>query len=390
LPSVTAGEWLSAEGQWVRDKEHGLQFKATTMKTVPPTTSEGIERYLGSSLVKGIGPILAKKLVGRFGAEVLTVIENRAAELQTVDGIGPKRRERIAHAWQEARQVREIMLFLHSHGVSTSRAVRIFKTYGEQAIENVRSNPYMLAKDVYGIGFATEATSVSALRLQVPGHHRQIGRLEVSCGGERLHSVAEGVGHVVMLANWKVPHFPHEVCPPGCIPWQGHQTRGSDRRDAFRPDDLCLHRLCGYERNLWLSLSLATAAEPSEWPVRCFTNIISFTRPRTPARRHRFPKCHWTVAALRFNHFAISSLLNPSISNCKTCSWRGVILLNIAEVLSGCLGLARGMSGIVRLLHRARLSRDDVRSQDRSSSDAGAATDLLRFQAPIVSAGMRG
>jgi exodeoxyribonuclease V alpha subunit len=155
LPSVTAGEWLSAEGWLVRDKEHGLQFKATSMKTVPPTTAEGIERYLGSGLVKGIGPILAKKLVGRFGAEVLAVIENRAAELQSVDGIGPKRRERIAHAWQEARQIREIMLFLHSHGVSTSRAVRIFKTYGEQAIEKVRSNPYMLAKDIYGIGFAT-------------------------------------------------------------------------------------------------------------------------------------------------------------------------------------------------------------------------------------------
>ena len=92
-------------------------------------------------MVKGIGPILAKKLVGRFGTEVLAVIENRAAELQTVDRIGPKRRERIAHAWQEAKQVREIMLFLHSHGVSTSRAVRILKTYGEQAIEKVRSNP---------------------------------------------------------------------------------------------------------------------------------------------------------------------------------------------------------------------------------------------------------
>jgi exodeoxyribonuclease V alpha subunit len=155
LPSVTAGEWLEAEGWWVRDKEHGLQFKARLMKTVPPTTVEGIERYLSSGLVKGIGPVLAKKLVGRFGAEVLGVIENRVAELQSVDGIGPKRRQRIEQAWQEAKQIREIMLFLHSHGVSTSRAVRIFKTYGEQAIEKVRSNPYMLAKDIYGIGFAT-------------------------------------------------------------------------------------------------------------------------------------------------------------------------------------------------------------------------------------------
>src|SRR5215471_13164138 len=155
LPSVTAGEWLVAEGWWVRDKEHGLQFKATTMKTVPPTTADGIERYLGSGLVKGIGPVLAKKLVERFGIDVLAVIEKRLAELETVDGIGPKRRERIGHAWQDAKQVREIMLFLHSHGVSTSRAVRIFKTYGEQAIQRVRENPYMLAKDIYGIGFAT-------------------------------------------------------------------------------------------------------------------------------------------------------------------------------------------------------------------------------------------
>jgi exodeoxyribonuclease V alpha subunit len=155
LPSVTAGEWLAAEGWWVRDKGHGLQFKATALKTVPPTTADGIERYLGSGLVKGIGPILAKKLVGHFGADVLAVIEKRPSELQSVDGIGPKRRERITRAWQEAKQVREIMLFLHSHGVSTSRAVRIFKTYGEQAIEKVRDNPYALAKDIQGIGFAT-------------------------------------------------------------------------------------------------------------------------------------------------------------------------------------------------------------------------------------------
>jgi exodeoxyribonuclease V alpha subunit len=155
LPSVSAGEWLTADGWWVRDKEHGLQFKAKILKTTPPTTNEGVERYLASGFVKGIGPVLAKKLVGRFGAEVLAVIGDNPAELETVDGIGPKRRERIAHAWHEGMQIREIMLFLHSHGVSTGRAVRIYKTYGEQAIEKVRENPYTLAKDIYGIGFAT-------------------------------------------------------------------------------------------------------------------------------------------------------------------------------------------------------------------------------------------
>ena len=185
LPSVTAGEWLVAEGWWVRDKEHGLQFKARNLKTVPPTTVEGIERYLGGGSVKGIGPILAKKLVKRFGAEVLGVIENRAVELELVDGIGPKRRERIAHAWQEAKQVREIMLFLHSHGVSTSRAVRIFKAYGEQAIEKVQNNPYMLAKDIYGIGFAT--ADQIAQRVGIPR--------------ESLNRARAGIDHVLLEAT---------------------------------------------------------------------------------------------------------------------------------------------------------------------------------------------
>jgi exodeoxyribonuclease V alpha subunit len=158
LPSANAGEWLTARGCWVRDKEHGLQFKAQVLKTVPPTTSEGVERYLAGGFVKGVGPVLAKKLVGHFGSDVLSVIEKSPADLELVNGIGPKRRERIAVAWQEGMQVREIMLFLHSHGVSTGRAVRIYKTYGNLAIQTVRENPYTLAKEIHGIGFATADT----------------------------------------------------------------------------------------------------------------------------------------------------------------------------------------------------------------------------------------
>ena len=155
LPSVSAGEWLAAKGWWVRDKQHGLQFKAQVLKAIPPTTSEGVERYLAGGFVKGVGPVLAKKLVGHFGAEVLGVIEKNPADLESVDGIGPKRRERIATAWQEGMHIREIMLFLHSHGVSTGRAVRIYKTYGNLAIQTVQENPYTLAKEIHGIGFAT-------------------------------------------------------------------------------------------------------------------------------------------------------------------------------------------------------------------------------------------
>src|ERR1035437_1302249 len=155
VPSVSAGEWLTAKGWWARDKEHGLQFKAQVLKATPPNTIEGVERYLGGGFVKGVGPVLAKKLVEHFGAGVLGVISDNPADLESVDGIGPKRRERIAAAWHEGMQIREIMLFLHSHGVSTGRAVRIFKTYGNLAIQTVRENPYTLAKEIHGIGFAT-------------------------------------------------------------------------------------------------------------------------------------------------------------------------------------------------------------------------------------------
>ena len=145
--AVCAGEWLTAEGTWVRDKEYGLQLKATVLRTVPPTTPEGIERYLGSGMVKGIGPVFAKRMVVRFGARILSVIEHSSGELETVDGIGPKRRRSIKQAWEDGKRVREIMLFLHGHGVSTSKAVRIHKKYGNQAIETVRSNPYFGAHE---------------------------------------------------------------------------------------------------------------------------------------------------------------------------------------------------------------------------------------------------
>src|ERR1700693_3347978 len=100
LPSVSSGEWITAEGTWFRDKEYGLQLKATTLRTVPPTTAEGIEKYLGSGMVKGIGPIFAKRLVERFGAEVLSTLEHNPADLQLVNGIGPKRRQRITRGWE--------------------------------------------------------------------------------------------------------------------------------------------------------------------------------------------------------------------------------------------------------------------------------------------------
>lgn len=155
LATVSPGEWINAQGRWIQDRQFGPQFKAELLTSTAPTTKEGIERYLGSGMVKGIGPVYAKKLVERFGETIFEVIDKESARLEQVDGIGPKRRKRIKEAWHEQKVIRAIMVFLHSHGVGTSRAVRIYKTYGEEAIETVRANPYTLARDIQGIGFKT-------------------------------------------------------------------------------------------------------------------------------------------------------------------------------------------------------------------------------------------
>src|SRR3954466_7730682 len=130
-------------------------LKAAFLKATAPTTLEGIEKYLGSGMIRGIGPVYAKKLVGAFGEAVFDLIEQEPDRLREVTGIGPKRAARIVAGWAEQKVIREIMLFLHSNGVGTSRAVRIYKTYGPQAVEVVSENPYRLARDIRGIGFRT-------------------------------------------------------------------------------------------------------------------------------------------------------------------------------------------------------------------------------------------
>src|SRR3954447_5108783 len=151
--AITAGEFVQASGTWVNDRVHGLQFKAAFLRSAPPTTLEGIEKYLGSGMVKGIGPVYAGRLVRAFGEGVFDVVEGEPDRLREVDGIGPKRMARIVRGWADQKVVREIMLFLHAHGVGTSRAVRIFKTYGADAVQIISENPYRLARDIRGIGF---------------------------------------------------------------------------------------------------------------------------------------------------------------------------------------------------------------------------------------------
>lgn len=152
---VGAGEYVECRGVWANDKQHGIQFKAENLQIVPPTTLEGIEKYLGSGMIKGIGPHFAKTLIKAFGENVFSVIEDEPERLTKLDGIGKKRKDVITKAWQEQKIVRNIMVFLQSHGVGTARAVRIYKTYGDNSIDIVRDNPYRLALDIIGIGFKT-------------------------------------------------------------------------------------------------------------------------------------------------------------------------------------------------------------------------------------------
>ncbi|MDR1193218.1 MAG: ATP-dependent RecD-like DNA helicase [Peptococcaceae bacterium] len=158
LATVCPGAVLSLTGEWKVDKKYGRQFAAVTWEETMPATALGIQRYLGSGLIKGVGPKFAERIVAKFGAETLEILETQPDRLLTVAGIGARRVATIKKAWQEQKEIKNIMLFLQEHQVSAAHAVRIFKTYGGDSVAVVRENPYRLADDVWGIGFRTADT----------------------------------------------------------------------------------------------------------------------------------------------------------------------------------------------------------------------------------------
>ena len=185
VPSVSAGEYIKCSGIWHNDRNHGKQFKADFLKSVPPDTLEGIEKYLGSGLIKGIGPHFAKKLVIVFREKVFEILEHQPDLLSTIEGIGKIRAKSIRTNWQDQKIIREIMVFLQSHGVGTTRATRIYKTYGDKAIEIVSKNPYQLAKDIRGIGFISADTIAGNLGI----------------AKDSLDRARAGVSHVLLEAT---------------------------------------------------------------------------------------------------------------------------------------------------------------------------------------------
>lgn len=187
-----AGEEIAARGEWIEDDQYGSQFRASEISTSEPDNLKGIERYLGSGLIDGIGPTYAKKLVNKFGPEVFNIIDDRSKRLEEVEGIGPKRRKEIKKSWEKQKSVRRIMVFLHQHGISTSRAVRIYKTYGDESIKKLKNNPYRLSHDLHGVGFKTADTIASKLGINFDDWSR------IEAGLQFALQTATGNGHCAL------------------------------------------------------------------------------------------------------------------------------------------------------------------------------------------------
>ena len=196
---ISAGEWITASGEWLNDRTHGQQFKTRFMRTSAPTSIDGIEKYLSSGMIRGIGPVYAKKMVQAFGEKVFDIIEAEPDRLRQVTGIGAVRAKRITDAWAEQKIVREIMVFLHSHGVGTARAVRIFKTYGADAVQVMTENPYRLARDIRGIGFKT--ADAIAMRLGI----ERTAMIRVRAGISYALTEAMDEGHCGLPTEELVP-----------------------------------------------------------------------------------------------------------------------------------------------------------------------------------------
>ncbi|MGD0016701.1 MAG: ATP-dependent RecD-like DNA helicase [Verrucomicrobiia bacterium] len=172
LAALNIGETVHAQGRWANHKQFGRQFVVEKFESVLPRSVVGIKKYLGSGLVKGIGETFADRIVDKFGAQTLEIIDGFSARLREVDGIGPERARRIKEAWTTQKSIRDIMIFLQGHGISSAHAAKIYKRYGEQAIPQVRENPYQIAKDIHGIGFRTADGIAAKLGIAKDSIHR--------------------------------------------------------------------------------------------------------------------------------------------------------------------------------------------------------------------------
>ena len=254
LPEVSPGEHLRLQGQWDNHPKHGLQFKAEVCEQTLPATIAGIQGYLGSGMIKGIGPRFAERIVSRFKEETFNVIETTPERLLEVSGIGEERTKKIVAAWEEQKQVKEIMVFLHGHGVSTNLAVKIYKTYGDSALEIVQKNPYQLERDIYGVGFKTADRIAQALGL--PADHPS--RIEAGIVFALNETINEG--HVYAPQELLAQHAIELLAvPPELIPPALERLRQDDR---IRPEMIPLNHKDDKATSQPVSESLASHGAP--------------------------------------------------------------------------------------------------------------------------------
>ncbi len=194
MTGINVGECVEVQGRWTVHPDYGRQFQVEQMRSVLPATVAGIEKYLGSGLIKGVGPVTAKRIVHHFGLETLEVIEQAPDRLTEVPGVGGKRLRLIVQAWAEQKAVKEVMIFLQSNGVTTSLAAKIYKYYGDEAIAIVRNDPYRLAQDIYGIGFLTADKIARSLGISPTAAPR------IAAGVAYTLSEAADDGHIYLPA----------------------------------------------------------------------------------------------------------------------------------------------------------------------------------------------
>ncbi|AFY75429.1 ATP-dependent exoDNAse (exonuclease V), alpha subunit/helicase superfamily I member (plasmid) [Synechococcus sp. PCC 7502] len=187
--NIQAGQTLALEGIWRSHPKYGDQFQVSQYQETKPATLTGIEKYLGSGLIKGVGPVTAKRIVAHFGLDTLDIIENQIDRLIEVPGIAKKRVKMIQTAWSTQKSIKEVMVFLQGHSVSTTYAVKIYKTYGNDSISTVTENPYKLATDIYGIGFFTADAIARNIGIEISSEFRSIAGIFHSLGeaGEEGH-----------------------------------------------------------------------------------------------------------------------------------------------------------------------------------------------------------
>ena len=230
LADVNAGESLELEGEWTRHQQYGRQFQVLGYRTVLPATAEGIEKYLGSGLVKGIGPVMAGRIVHKYGVDTLDVIEHEPRRLLDVLGIGPTRVARIEQAWAEQKQIREVMIFLQGHNVRASWAVKIYKAFGDQSVQVVQEDPYRLAREIRGIGFKTADQIARNMGLPADSPRR------VAAGVAYALERKGGRGARLRAAGRVGGHGGRDARGAGRVDVAGHSDPGRGGADPARGD----------------------------------------------------------------------------------------------------------------------------------------------------------